>query len=378
MLWPYDEVKPSRGHDPNEFRISAPWLTLKLQLEGADAARAAALVDKFESGTLAPSDLAEMTWFFRSLSSYPFAYVLPRPQSAFAALESHSLLDERFSQADPSRFFSALTEDLGHEQEFGELAGSPLLKRGWTWDVDASLEFSRVRPDAGHDPYTLLTVARRFHQLDAIQDNRNADVVAAIGALPKGSEAHTWACALLVRQNHFVTQMCDSSLEPALAVARGARAQVEEFRQAERGHDRLLEKAMKTLVADPESVPALASARALMETLRLSASRNLLGFAMVVDIFERSSYHEEEPLSVLLKANGFETAAKQIEVHKKINDAGEHENVSLSFLKRMAPVDAGYAREAMRLAEMATVAIHLLSIELLARVQARAQGATRV
>ncbi|MBN8539826.1 MAG: hypothetical protein J0L82_05525 [Deltaproteobacteria bacterium] len=99
------------------------------------------------------------------------------------------------------------------------------------------------------------------------------------------------------------------------------------------------------------------------------AERNLLAFSMVVDIFERTDYQDTDPMSALLNAGGETAAGKQIDIHREINDAGEHENIALGFLAHMAPVDEAYAREALRLAELTTLVIHGLSVETLRTLQ---------
>ena len=106
-----------------------------------------------------------------------------------------------------------------------------------------------------------------------------------------------------------------------------------------------------------------------MDLLRQSASRNLLGFALAVDIFERASYTEKDPLASFLSEGGYERAAKQIDVHKKINDLGDHENVSLGLLEKMAPVDRAYATEALRLAEAVSQAVLGVSAQILDAVK---------
>jgi hypothetical protein len=108
-----------------------------------------------------------------------------------------------------------------------------------------------------------------------------------------------------------------------------------------------------------------------MEVFRDSAARNLLAFAMVTDIFERTSYRDEDPLASVLREGGLSTAARQFDLHRDINDAGGHENVALEFLNYMKPISSEYAAEALRFAELATLVIHQLSAETLERLKKR-------
>jgi hypothetical protein len=162
----------------------------------------------------------------------------------------------------------------------------------------------------------------------------------------------------MVRQNHYVTQQCRAALLPAAQLAGASRTEVEAFIKAEHGHDKILGVAMQALVADPEAVPVSTQTRALMRLLRFAAGRNFLAFAMAVDFFERSSYEETDPLAKLLGRGGFDKAARQINRHMEINDAGGHENVSFGFLEHMGPVPAAYALEALRLAELVTLVMN--------------------
>ena len=91
---------------------------------------------------------------------------------------------------------------------------------------------------------------------------------------------------------------------------------------------------------------------------------------MAVDYFERSSYEKMDPLATLLKKGGFDEAAKQINRHMEINDVGEHENMGLQFLERMAPCSPEYVREALHLAEAVSVVMN--SVTLSAKLMAEA------
>ncbi len=336
-MWPYDELAVSQGRSSSEFLIQTPWLSVTVNPAAEDLARVAAIATKIQTGALGADDRFELTWLLKPLTALPLAYFLPRPAEELLGPDHHSVL-------------KPVATNLGPE-------------RVWTWDLDATLQFCQT--PQGYDPLSLLSVARRFHLIDLLQGNPLAEAMALIRTFPANSERHRQATAIIVRQNHYVTSRCDSSLAPAVAIAQSAASAVSEFINAEKGHDKLLEKALRSLVADPQTVPVLPATAMLMDLLQLSASRNLLGFALAVDIFERASYSEKDPLAAFLADGGYDRAAKQIDVHKKINDSGDHENVSLGLLAQMAAVDRDYATEALRLAEAVSQAVLGVSSQIL-------------
>ncbi len=349
--WPYDEVKASR-EDGAKLVVSAPWLTFHIDINPQDADRAGRIAKKISAGQISADDLNDINWLFSSLSSYPFAYVLPRP-SPFGT-------DQHVT--------SATTLNLNSPRE--TLAGLGLdsnvaLTHDWTWDTDAALGFSKT--DAGFDPETLFSVARRFHLLNDMDNNKTAELLTFMGTLPKGSAEFRDNSALVMRQNHFITEKCEAVLSAALPLAQNAEGSIREFIQAEKGHDKILSRALHSLGADAQQVPVLDCVRVLMELFQLIATRNLLAFSMVVDIFERTSYHGNDPFAKVLQDGGEILAASQIELHRDINDSGGHENVAIGFLKDMQPVSADYAVEALRLSELLTQVIHQLSAETLTR-----------
>lgn len=64
-----------------------------------------------------------------------------------------------------------------------------------------------------------------------------------------------------------------------------------------------------------------------------------------------------------------QSAAAKIETHREINDMGGHENVAVEFLSHMKAVKEDYAQEAVRLAELLTIVIHFISLEILDEIK---------
>lgn len=361
QLWPYDEVRISGdAHSSDPIAVTSPWLKIKVDVQPDDRRRILELGERIAEERLDASDIEDIQWFFQSLAKYPLSYILPRPQ--VNGSDEHIALKNSLVDNSPLEMLKSLVDAKAFEKTIDRFSSRT---RGWkwTWDTQAALEFSLS--EGGHDPETLFSVGRRFHLLNDLEWNKTGEMLAYVKSLKDDTEKFQYASALIVRQNHYITEQCDSVLRSALPTSQSAFAEVTEFIQAETGHDKILGKAIKSLGSDASSIPAIDTVVVLMEVFREIAKRNFLAFALVVDIFERTSYKEEDPLANLLRAGGLEAAARQADVHREINDSGEHENVALGFLADMKAVDSEYAIEALQLAELATLTIHQLSAETL-------------
>lgn len=219
----------------------------------------------------------------------------------------------------------------------------------------------------GYDPESLFSISRRFHLLNDIENNKTAELLEFMSTLQKGSPEFNKISAVVMRQNHYITENCEKVLSAALPLAQSAEPAVSGFIRAEAGHDKILAKALRALGTDAQSVPVLDCVTSLMELFHLAAKRNFLAFSMIVDIFERTSYRSEDPFAKVLQEGGAKAAASQIEVHREINDFGGHENIAIEFLKDMGPVSEEYATEALRLTELVTQVVHSISKDTLAK-----------
>jgi hypothetical protein len=99
-----------------------------------------------------------------------------------------------------------------------------------------------------------------------------------------------------------------------------------------------------------------------MHLLEFCAHRNFLAFAIAIEMFERSNYDECDPMAQALKKGGFAKSADFINVHMKINDQGDHENIARTFLQFMDLCNRDYAREALRLAELLSLVMSRITI----------------
>lgn len=350
LLWPYDEVSLRPGEGASELLVDSPWLKAAVGLPEDEWRRASPLVDKFVQRTLGPNDLAEVQWLFGSLAKYPLCYLLPRAQWP-TDLETFLLRGSALADETPAALLHACLAE-GARAATGSVVARDLNPE-WKWDCEAAHGFATT--PAGLDPRAIFGVARRYHLLSATEGEGTQPLFATILQSKSDSGRFKAACALMLRQNHYVTERCQSALAPALEASPGARAKVEEFRQAEQGHDRILAAALGALGYPPAEVPVIAHSQVLMDLLEFAAGRNLLAFAIVVDFFERSAYQDSDPMAQVLRSGGEERAATFVDSHMNINDSGEHENVALGFLDTMGPVDAAYATEALRIAELTTL-----------------------
>lgn len=342
--WPYDELTISRADRPNGFVFRTPWLDVTMEVGEGRAQEISSLAERFSAGRVGPEILREVSALFSQLQDYPLSYILPRTNWR--------------APGDAKPDLHALRSTLP------ETADSP---RSGQWDFDSAIQFSSGR--SGIDPLSLFSVVRRFHLLDSVQRNKTGELLEFLKKIKDDAGHFANACALTTKQNEYVTQECNASLEPALAIAGTAEGRVRDFIKAEMGHDKLLGRAMAAFSnVSPEYLQVLPPTNAIMDLLKFAAQNHFLGFCMIVDMFERSAYTDRDPFSKVLEDGGLLDAAKQIEIHKKINDSGSHENVVLGFLEYMGPIEKNYAIEALRIAERATELLHSISSEILKRI----------
>jgi hypothetical protein len=354
VYWPYDEVRFERTD--TGVIVKTPWLSAKIKLDDGDRKIADQISEKFESATLGPEDIPMLNHLLQGLSHLPFCYILPMQKFA---KDQHVLADQSLLGLELKDFLTRLvgvaSDGVALHPAWSNLVLSGMSRKSWDWDLDSALSFAKIGEKV--HPESLFSVARRYHLIDVIDNQATQQSFADIQRL-KGSEEFRQAAALMVRQNHFITQQCRVSLTEALKTAMSAAPDVEEFIQEENGHDLILGAALKSIVDDPETLEVTAAAKTVMQVLATAGRRNFLGFAMIVDSFERSTYEDTDPLAKLLQSGGLDKAGRFVNRHKEINDAGEHENVACGLLKHMAPVDVDYAREAMHMAELANLLIN--------------------
>lgn len=354
--WPYDEVSLD-AKKPGELTIKTPWMEATTSLAPFHPAQVARLRSKLQDKTLSVDDIVLVNDFFKHFHAYPLAYILPTPK-ADLFLDKHELDDETNLTADFDEIlFTIVTTRGGFSEQEAEELLTTISRTSFEWDHQVALDFAAINNRI--HPESLFSIARRYHILELLANDRGKEIFNEIKK--RGTQQFQKAVARLTRQNHYVTQNCQESLRPALFTAGRATSLLEEFMEAERGHDKILKKALMHLGFQPEDIEVSIHARALMTVLRYLAERNFLAFAMAVDAFERNNYEEVDPIAHLLVDGGFEKAADFLNLHMKINDSGDHENVAQQFLQFMALCDRTYGLEALRLMEILSVVMSAVS-----------------
>lgn len=360
--WPYDEVSIYKNpQHESQVIFSAPWLKVQIQIDPAQMPKVEKILVKLSDQTATFADLEEISWLMTGVAKYPFAYVLPRPENSGS--DQHELI-ENLSLENPKSALKELLKNTAFPKSLSAVLEQ--LSDQWTWDTNTALGFSQT--PHGHDPASLFSIARRFHLLNDLENNKTADLFKLMSTLTKDSQKFRQGSALIMRQNHHITIQCEQVLRAALPLAQNAEEAILEFIQAESGHHQIIEKGMNHLGFKSEDIEVLDCVQILMELFERIGQVNLLAFSMVVDVFERSSYQKEDPFAHLLVQGGQDKAAKQMDIHRDINDAGEHENVALSFLEPIQAIPAGYAAQSLHLAELLTQVIHLVSLHTLEKI----------
>lgn len=345
FFWPYDEVQCDRT--PSGIHIRSPWIEASLLQTEDNAQSLDELTKVLKSRQLTLESARLVSEYFQPLNEHSLCYFLPSalPEELDATPKDGPLAPLSFNEVVAAVVGS--NEALNADEKTLATQACAAFSYEWAWDTDAAIAFSSVGEKV--HPQSLFSVVRRYHLLSLFENDFGGAILSEIEKLPD-AEFKSAVLALL-RQNHYVTQRCERSLRPALETSGRARPKIESFMKEERGHDRILALGFKEFGVEAEQISVSPIARALMCFLEYSAGHNFLAFAMAVDFFERRSYGDEEPLAKLFGSRGFSEAAKRLNQHKHINDAGEHHDTALGFLEWMGACEPAYAREALRLAE---------------------------
>lgn len=361
IYWPYDEVRFEYDSATKVFSVKAPWLELKAAADALPSELAERLAEKSAQGQLAGEDLSDLQVVAQKISSYPMCYILPQePKGAEDVHDLHAQVWNTSSPLDAASGVVEVRTRMGLDDDASFEVWSPWAKPWledrrptWQWDVESALAFAKV--GSGVSPQSILSVARRFHLGELLEDKESNVAYASLAQLE--GEERGRKLAQLIGQNHYVTQQCQRSLRAGLLTAQSARPAVEAFMKEEDGHDQIIAKALEEVGVSKSDIRVSAQTQMLMTLLQFAGERNFLAFAICIDAFERSSYSKLDPLAQLCEEYGYARAARHIQKHKDINDAGGHEQIALGLLDSMAVVSPDYATEALRLAELLTVGL---------------------
>lgn len=362
VLIPYDELKIDFDEKNNTLNLQVPWLKIATQVEIENPEILKQCLHNLQTNQMTASDLQTISTVLESFNKYPVYYIVPSPKKGdeFQIVDDKLIgktLFESLSQISSLEKNSLEGINTGNILEMQSAAS----RKDFNWNIEEALDFCSVENQI--HPESLLTVARRYYMLDSVENSKVVTVYQQIKSLP--NDLRSKAVAFIVRQNHYVTERCLGSVTPALLNSQSAKPLVEEFLREETGHDAILGRALKELGFQKENLPVSINAKVIMDLLAFAAKRNFLAFAIMIDFFERSNYSETDPLADLLTDCGMASAAKFINVHMNINDAGGHELMSLQFLNTMAPCSKEYATEALMLAELISVFMNRVSTETL-------------
>lgn len=194
--------------------------------------------------------------------------------------------------------------------------------------IDLNFAIEATRVGSSYDSMMLFTLLRlkRLRFLQTSPDHRA--FARRLPFLTKAGFIHA------LQQTHYVTLHASAALFPALETFVEAKDLILKFIKAEKGHDRLMKKALKALDAEPDLNAVLPATRSLMELLQKAARKNPTAFSVLVSAFESDPFSEEDPLARALIDAGFVKAAAPVDQHHQINREDGHAMVGLEFLTR--------------------------------------------
>lgn len=312
LYWPYEETTVV-AESAASFLVKTPWseaaVAFDEPLEGGQAERIAA----FRERQLHPADAVALSEVLGSCFRLRNSYVVPRQGLQL--------------------------------QAYGPgLPANKILEHGGAWDLPAIVAMSASPKGEGHDPVTILTIVRRLHLLGSRkQGDREAQRIA-------GSDKAR--AALLLRQNHFVTERCEACLRPALAIAGSSAPRLEAYIRSERGHDKLFERGFQAMGIDPKSLPVCPSMTKLMELFEGAASRNFLAFCLMLDLFEEPN--DLGALFAVLEKHGMQGGLESLRKHQQLDGEGGHASEAAELLEKRGSVSAAQVEEAVKLTELAS------------------------
>ncbi len=358
MLYrPYPELKGRWIEPARRFSLSTPWITVEAECGGqlADAVGVLlAHLDDVARGDANAEVPHAAQAALANFAAYPMVYLEPGTKGEALASCAESAGDE--PSAAP--LFAAIADGarrLGAPESITREIAARGATHAWQWPVAEALSRSARAGGETFDAVAAFTHARRLArccQLDKNEPRVLRDVVTAVAA--RGEAEHRRLIATLVRQSHFITSRCEAAVTPALSVLPQLADDVARFLVEERGHDALMEKALKAFgIASPGVLPLLPAYAAMMGALIEAASGSALGFALALDTFEgvdvttdQSSYAK-----LVAEAPGGAQAAVWIDQHHKINRAGGHGAFGFGLAQKIAPLSAAELVAALRLSE---------------------------
>lgn len=353
--WPYEELQIEADIKPNTFNFATPWAYVRVEFEPSFKERVAAIAQLITSGPNIDA-IDEVTWLMSQLDRFPFFYCLPK--YPITAGLPQALQNQSAERQTPYQFIATyLSRDI--------VQPISITNTEWEWDIDGALAFSHSTKVGFYDPSSILTVCRRFHYLTMQEKDVYQGMYQTVSELKPNKDQFKFACAFILRQSHAITERCIEVLEPALTSSGDALEAVKQFIHSEKGHDKILRRAIEATGFVPEQLPIIDTLSVLMQLFKIAAERNFLAFAIIVDFFVGQSFEPGCFFADFLEENGFGGAAKQLYRHKAINNTEHHENVSMTFLQNLEAFPEHQVIEAICFAELISRFIANLSKDLL-------------
>lgn len=348
-LWPYEEVQFTVvNQNKGQFSLKTPWVASRFEVAPNSPESVAVCEWINHQDNIDHSHLSGLWSVLAGLQSLPIAYELPRTEDTFGG-DAHKI-KKNFRAQSPQSLAKDL--QLQHPSKFSS---------EWTWDAESIEDFANCG-DEKFDPLSVLSVARRFHYLDDDENKMNR-VYDHIKNLKDG-KTRKRSAAIVIRQNHFATDKCASSLQPAGEIAQSQTSLIEKFIRDEKSHNAILGNGIKAMQFKHSDLPLTESVQNLMQLLEKCAFYNFLAFCMSLDFFEKPQFKDQDALAEVLLKLGEATAARSLQAHKNINDHAEHEGFARTLLLKMNPVDGPYLRQALQFAELVSKSIIHVSHDL--------------
>ncbi|MEN9529149.1 MAG: hypothetical protein RI932_1022 [Pseudomonadota bacterium] len=324
-MTPYEQLKTDISGA--SLVVQTPWLSLECEVEeGTPANLNAALAE---------------------LHRYPICYIHPRRiifRDLFSVFRHESRLE--LPGTTPEDWSEYISDAVGAES-------FPLPHAQFTWDVEEVIRFSRTSVPGVCDTIAAFSVLRKYIHESLLQ-NSEKKIIDKLERLKADPERFRRGVALLVQQNHHVTQKSRVALQGCVSAFPAIFNKASKYIESETGHDGLVMKALSLLGIDSESrANVMAETKVLVEILAIASRTSVLAFASMIEFFEAGSSSREHPVATLLAGTPFAAAAVPLQRHRNINVDFGHASSAMSFLLECEHASIAAIRTAVKLAEIA-------------------------
>lgn len=325
--FPYPQVQIQWDSQEKGFTITLPWISIDVEVEAEEQPwikQAIALLHTEPEHFMVQK-------FLSLLNEHPIAYYKPRSSIEFApTMEPHSLL---------STIPMATPQDLLHWIDDRTVLGKEFQKlTSWQWDMEEIAKITKIPGTSFHDPMSLITYLRGHSMaMDAEGGVYREQLAVLLDKLRCQNEPAFFAfMTTLIRQTHYITQNFQRYCPISLTTFQEATAEIQEFIQEEKGHDKLMEVSLARLgCMDPEKITPLPETIYLMTIFKKTAELCPMAFTGLVGFFEGGEYGLSDPLADILRQSSKPEAALGYERHFEINTSSNHNQVIYSLASKL-------------------------------------------